>query len=304
MLKGYYVQIPPTLAEVLADIGGTDPEADFDVIVDAACSAFFSFYNPQKITAVVAQNLEKFILNYFITRRIGSGNVRKWKQYFRNKWCAIMPYYERLLDTQENEDSYFENPILNVDIHKGETGSGTRDTDTDRTRNNTLNHAGEGTHNTDESGTKTHTGSSTESSNSTEINRFSDTPQGDSGDIWERTASGGVNLTDLYLTDIRGITDAASRSGSDSATDNTTLDRDETMTDSFTDTGEETENTTVDEETTTKKDSDDLGYSGQSPVELMMKYRESFMRVYEDIAQELEPVFYNLVEVDDLVDFV
>lgn len=296
MIKDYHVNIPPTLAEVLADIGGKDPAVDFDEIVNAAFASFFSFYTPKRISGTLAADLEKFILNYFIMRRVGSGNVRKWRQIFRNRWAAIIPYYERLLETEENEKSYFENPMVNVDIHRGEVGAGTRDTDTDRDRTANAN----GTHNTDETATKTHSGNFSESSSSNEVNRFSDTPQGDSSDIWEVDGQGHVSLTDIYLTDIRGITDSGTRNGSDGSTDTTVTDRDETTTDTAT----EAETIAVDEKTTHTTDNDDLGYTGSSPSKLMEEYRETFLRLYEDIARELEPCFYNLVEVDDLIDFV
>lgn len=296
MIKDYHVNIPPTLAEVLADIGGKDPGADFDEIVNAAFSSFFSFYTPKRISGTLAADLEKFILNYFIMRRVGSGNVRKWRQMFRNRWSAIIPYYERLLETEENEKSYFADPMLNVDIHRGEVGSGTRDTDTDRKRTGTAN----GTHTTDETATKTHSGNFSENSSSNEVNRFSDTPQGDSSDIWETDGHGHVSLTDIYLTDIRGITDSGNRTGTDGSTDTTVTDRDEATTDRTT----EDETIKVDEDTTHKTDNDDLGYTGSSPSKLMEEYRETFLRLYEDIARELEPCFYNLVEVEDLIDFV
>ena len=116
MIKGYFVEIPPTLAEVLADIGKVSEEDDFDVIVNSAYEEFFKFYTPRVITSDIAEDLEKFVLHFFIMRRVGSGNIRKWRQLFRNKWNSIIPYYERLLDTQENESHYFSNPILNVDV--------------------------------------------------------------------------------------------------------------------------------------------------------------------------------------------
>lgn len=295
-VKDYFVNIPPTLAEVLADIGGKSPDDDFDEIVDAAVGTFFSFYVPRRITLAAAADLEKFVLNYFIMRRVGSGNVKKFRQIFRNKWSAIMPYYERLLETELNESDYFSDPMVNVDIHRGEVGTGTRNTDTDRERNTTAN----GSRDVDETVAKTHSGNFSETSGSTEVNRYSDTPQGDSSDIWEVDGQGRPALSDIYLTDIRGITESANRSGTDGYTDNTTTDRGETSTD----TGQETETIDVDETTGHTTTGDDLGYTGTSPSKLMEEYRETFLRIYEDIVGELEPCFYNLVEVDDLIDFV
>lgn len=292
IIKGYDVMIPPTLSEVLAEIGNTSEEAEFQTIIDNAVTAFFSFYTPQKITSACAVDLEKFILNYFIMRRVGSGNIKKFRQIFKNRWLTIIPYYERVLETQEKESDYFTNPIMTANIGTDTEAEGTVDTTEDTTR------AADTTFDT--SRQNTHSGSWTENGSSTEINRYSDTPQGDSSDIWETyTDSQGVvhvRLTDVYLTDIRGITNSYSKSGSDSSTDNMTgqdvTDFDETI------------NKVTDTDTTHKQSVDKKGYDGVSPAELLMKYRESFLRIYEDIAAELEQCFYNLVEVDDLINFV
>lgn len=304
MLKGYYTQIPPTLAEVLAEIGNVSADEDFDTIVNAAVSTFFSFYSPEKLTTAQALKLEKFILNFFIMRRISSGNVKKWRQIFRNRWNQIIPFYERLIETQENESDYVNNPIRNIDTQREEIGTGTKTSDTDRDRSSTLQHTGEGTHTTDETGQKNHTGSFSENSSSTEINRYSDTPQGDSSDIWEVDGQGNPALTNIYLTDIRGITESSTRSGQDTAQESTTIDRDEATTDTYTDTGAENENTDYNEQTGHTTNNEDTGFSGVSPSRLLEEYRETFKRIYDDLCADLEPCFYGMVEVDDLIDFV
>ena len=292
IIKDYHVMIPPTLSEVLAEIGNTSEDAEFQTIIDNAVTAFFSFYTPQKITSACAIDLEKFILNYFIMRRVGSGNIKKFKHIFKNRWLTIIPYYERILETQEKESDYFSNPIMTANIGTDTEGEGTVDTTEDTTR------AADTTFDT--SRQNIHSGSWNENGSSTEINRYSDTPQGDSSDIWETyTDSQGVvhvRLNDVYLTDIRGITNSYSKSGSDSSTDNMTgqdvTDFDETI------------NKITDTDTTNKQSVTKQGYDGVSPAELMLKYRETFLRTYEDIAAELEQCFYNLVEVDDLINFV
>lgn len=304
MIKGYHVQIPPTLAEILADIGNVSADDDFDDIVNSAVTPFFAFYTPEKLTSAQALKLEKFILNFFIMRRISSGNVKKWKQIFRNRWNQIIPFYERLIETQENERDYVSNPIRNIDTQGEETGTGSKNADTDRDRTTTLQHEGEGAHNTDENETKNHTGSFSETSSSTEINRYSDTPQGDSSDIWEVDGQGNPSLTNIYLTDIRGITENTNRTGSDTSTDTTVLDRDETTTDSYTDNGTENETTDYNEVTGHTTNSTDSGFSGVSPSRLLEEYRETFKRIYDDLCADLEPCFYGMVEVDDLIDFV
>lgn len=352
MLKGYFVQIPPTLAEVLAEIGNKSADDDFDEIVNAAVDSFFSFWTPHYITGSFAKELEKYVLNFYIMRRVGSGNIRKWRQLFRNKWNSIMPYYERILETIEKENDYFSNPILTADIRRSEDESATLDETQDTIHNaDTVfdttrdeDYSGSGTHTTDddidktraitenlkhdETDSKTHSGNFAESGHSTEINRYLDTPQSVADRVWETDAQGHLKLSDYYLTDIRGITNDYEKSGTDAyneagtdnytetkntnQTDTETLDRDETSSETYekgitgrdkTDLDEIGKKVT-DQDTTHNSIVDRLGYDGYSPSDLMMRYRDTFTRTFDDIVIELAEVFYNLVEVDDLIDFV
>ena len=226
----FFNKIPEEFVDTLETFTSSSvSRTDYDGLVNASVTNFFSFYTPVKITAAMAADLEKFVLHYFILRRIGCGNRSKWVQMFRNKWRSIIPYYERLLETQENESNYFTDPIS--------TGKWRRE--------------GEGNDHANESGKET--------------NRFLDTPQGNASRIWESDGQGGVRLNDTYLTDIRGITDSRARTAGNDFWE-------------------------------TKS-----GYEGKSPVELMKEYRDSFMRIYEDIAAELEELFFSLAELEDFV---
>ena len=288
MLKSYFVQIPPLFSEVLAEVGNVSKDSEFDTIVDASVTPWFSFWSPHYITPQFAVILEKYILHYYIMRRCGSGNIKKFKQLFRNKWRSIMPYYERILETIEKENNYFENPILTANIHKEEDVAGTLDETQDTT------------HNADTDFTTTrntvHSDKWSESGHNTEINRYLDTPQSVADRVWETDAQGHLKLSDYYLTDIRGITNDYSKSGTDDYTNNVSGN-------DITDL-DETGQKVTDQDTTRLTKTDKLGYDGYSPVDLMMRYRDSFTRTFEDIAHEFEEVFYNLVEVDDLIDFV
>lgn len=166
-------KIPESLTDVLKTFASSSvSKTDYDALVNASYASFFSFYTPKIITSSMASDLEKFVLHFFILRRIGCGNRAKWLEMFRNKWRSIIPYYERLLETQENESNYFSNPITNNDVTR--TGS-----------NNKRGNA-----------------------NGSETNRYLDTPQGNASRIWETDGQGGLKLNDTYLTDIRGITNS------------------------------------------------------------------------------------------------
>lgn len=304
MIKGYWTNIPPLFSEVLADIGGVDPDSDFEDIVDASVTEFFRFWTPVYMTSTFATILEKFVLNYYIMRRCGSGNRKKFIQLFRNKWREIMPYYERILETIEKENDYFENPIITADIHKEEDVKGTLDetqdtthnADTDFTTNRELVHEG--------SDTKRHDETWSETGHSTEINRYLDTPQSVADRVWETDQQGNLKLSDYYLTDIRGITNDYSKSGAVNYTEAGTNEHtDDTTGHDITDL-DETGQKITDQDTTSLRKTDKLGYDGYSPADLLMRYRDTFTRTFEDIALELQECFYNLVEVDDLIDYV
>lgn len=326
MVKDYNVEIPPHLSDVLADLGGVSRESEYDTIINAGRSQLFNFSYP--VSTADKQGLEEFILNYYITRRISSGNVRKWRQYLKGKMLEIMPYYKQLLDSEKLE---FE-PLQNNDITTTDDAVGTLDqtndkrTDNDDSYSKSGEESGETTHdatvtgnaekNTTDNGSYNKSGN--ENTNTTEVNRFSDTPQGDSGRIWEIGAGGTPVLTDRYLTDIRGITNNGTRNwtenGSDTATgketnaDTTVTDEEgtsaRTWSEQGTDNRDIVEHETIDQDTTHKNTNVHQGVANQSKSSLLNEYRETFLRIYGMIAEELEPLFYNLVEIDDILDFV
>mgnify|MGYP006967194442 FL=1 len=201
MIKDYNVHIPPHLSDVLAELGNVSSDADFDTIINAGRTQLFNFTYP--VSNADKQALEEFILNYYITRRISSGNVKKWRQWLKGKMLEIMPYYKQLLDS---EKLTFE-PLQNNDITTTDTGSGTLDqtndkrTDNDDSYSKSGSEDGSNSRDYSENGSYTKTGS--ETGHTTEINRYSDTPQGDSSRIWEIDGQGHPSLTDIYLTDFK-----------------------------------------------------------------------------------------------------
>ena len=223
-------KIPEEFKDVLRSYATNLPaNYDYDTLVNSAYANFFSFYTPVKITSEVATDLEKFVLHYFILRRVGCGNRSKWVEMFRNKWRNIIPYYERILETTVNEANYIDDPITTSGYSRVGSNKGSAN------------------------------------ENSSETNRYLDTPQGNASHIWEINAQGQPVLNDTYLTDVRGITNSSSR----------------------TDKGSFNEKKT--------------GYDGKSPSELLQEYRDTFLKTYTDIVTDLDEVFFNMVELDDFV---
>lgn len=305
MIRDYYVPIPPHLFEVLQDISGSTSE-DFDTVIAAARSYLFNFTYP--VPSSDKQALEEFIMNRFILRRIGSGNVRKWRQMFKSKMLEIMPYYGRLL---ESEHLSFD-PLINNDITTTDDAADTLDTTRDKRTDNDYTYEKEGvTHNeheTDGTHADQYSKSGTESGNETELNRYMDTPQGNSSRVWETDGQGNIRLSDYYITDVRGITKNASRNWSESGSDSGTTHEEGTNDGTYSEEGNDSrdivEHETIDTDTTHTNENYRLGVAGVSKSNLLSEFRETFLRIYTDISGELEPLFYNLVEVDDILDFV
>lgn len=385
MIRDYYVPIPPHLFDVLQDISGSTSE-DFDVVIAAARSYLFNFTYP--VPSSDKQALEEFIMNRFILRRIGSGNVRKWRQMFKSKMVEIMPYYGRLLESEhlsfdplinnditttddaadtldttrdkrtDNDDTYSKSGTTHGEhetdgTHENEyekSGTNSKTTDKDGTTSGQYSKSGTTSKETENDGTKSgqYSKSGTESGNETELNRYMDTPQGDSSRVWETDGQGNIRLSDYYITDVRGITKNASRNWSESGTNSETthaegsengtssetgtesgtstedIQEDGTWTEEGADSGStheegtndgtwsETgtdnrdivEHETIDTDTTHTNENYRLGVAGVSKSNLLSEFRETFLRIYTDISEELEPLFYNLVEIDDILDFV
>lgn len=220
--------VPETFENVLKTYSTNLPvNYTYDDLVNAAYQSFFAFWTPSLISSTGANELEKYILHYFVLRRIGVTDVKKWTEIFRNKWRTIIPYYEKILETEEKESDYFSNPISTSDS----TRSG--------------------------SNSKSGSGANSQSTSSSELNKYLDTPQGS------------INSIDNYLTDVRQISDSGSSSGTNSNEEE----------------GEFEERKT--------------GYDGRSPAELLQTYRETFLRTFEAIADELNECFYNIVEFED-----
>ena len=83
-----------------------------------------------------------------------------------------------------------------------------------------------------------------------------------------------------------------------------TRDTDVTWTEAGSDQRDIIEHEVIDTDTTNTNENVKIGVAGSSKSKLVNEYRETFLRLYTDIAGELEPLFYNLVEVDDIIDFV
>lgn len=195
---------------------------DVDSIIEAAIPSIFSFDFP--IFDESYRNvLETKILRHYYTREIGLETYGLWKLKLQTKLNEIMPYYNKLYETELLKY----NPLYDVDLTTTNVGQKTGESvninQTDETRENTsTSKSNDELLNTSASSSKTdgtrsveneNTGASSGNSHSTTSGTkgttdvYSDTPQG---------ALTGV-LNNQYLTNARKIDETTS--GSTTAND-------------------------------------------------------------------------------------
>lgn len=226
-------------------------------IIAAARSKIFDFSYPL-FDAAYKSVIETKILRHFYTREIGAETVGLWKHFLCRKLNEIMPYYNKLYQSELLEF----NPFYDVDY----TREGSRE--------------GEDTN----TNTRTGTGKSTDSG--TERLNVKDEPKSDAWEYFSDTPQGGVNGLDSmeYLTNATHSTASGSGSNRD---DVTTFGKIVDTTSSDTENGRK--NTT--EEYLERVH----GKQGSTPYsELLQKYRETFLNIDMMIIEDLEPLFMGL----------
>ena len=252
-----------------------------DEVLDGARDSVFDFDFPifdESYRAV----LENKILKHYYTREIGAETVGLWKLWLNTRLNEIMPYYNKLY---ESELIKF-NPMYDVDLT----------TDYQKVDNGTNNKTGSYS----ESGNFSETGSITEDNDSSEsfstLNTKAD--KNDHWDYYSDTPQGGINgLADnTYLTNARHITDdtTGSTSGaSGTSSNNTDISKSSSKSGSDSKSGNTTDNATI------RNVEDYLHHvvgknGGISYSKLLAEFRDTFLNIDMMIIGELKDLFMNL----------
>lgn len=289
-----------------------------DDILETAAPLVFNFDFP-----IFDENyrlaLEKKILRHYYTREICEETVGLWKLRLCDRLNMIMPYYNKLYDSELRQF----NPFYDVDLtttHEGRSDGTSRNTQTqavvdnnsktvaiEDTTENTRTNNRELTVDQDTSGTfdADNHSTGTLNTNDSNWNLYSDTPQGDVTGITDKT----------YLTNATHITDVKDH-------DTTERDqRDESSTGSLNRTDTE-EQTVADEGTYTRdysetdarnisrntNDSGSFGNtdayvrhvtgksSGASYSKLLKDFRDTFLNIDKRVIDDLGDLFFGLWE--------
>lgn len=292
------------ICEVAAGLSESKGYNSVEEIISKAIPSIFNFSFPifdESYRSV----LETKILKHFYTREIGFETVGIWKLKLNTKLNEIMPYYNKLY----NSELLKFNPFYDVDLtrkHKIE-GNGKKDSDTTNTSsvsnietvNEKNNRTNTNTSKSEGTGTNENTETRTDDKNKSSdfVEKYSDTPQGGLTGLQE----------DKYLTN------ATMRSNNENETDNGNVKNNGNSSSNvnINDNGEENENKKLERVGSVNSDSNNIvttmltntedyletvvGKQGtNSYSKLLLEYRETFLNIDVLVISELENLFMQL----------
>lgn len=222
-------------------------------IIDKSWRSIFDFEFPiydEEYRSVLC----KKILRHYYTREIGFETVGLWKLKLSTKMQEIMPYYNKLYETELIKF----NPLYDADYTK----EGNSEDAGENQRRGIENRSGTGNSARNTSIDKT--------ANGTTWNVYSDTPQGALTNVANET----------YLTDARKITD--NRTGRDTIGEDITTRNNENNTN--------TENGNFNN---TREYVDHVfgKFPGKSNAQMIMEFRDSLLNIDMQIIAELNKLF-------------
>ena len=294
--RASYTMDVRTICETYAEVESPawSDQTNVDTIIDSAIPKVFNFFFPI-FSEDYRKTLEHHILQHFYTREIAFQTVGRWKLGLQQKLNDIMPYYNKLYESQELDVD----PFNNIDVTETSESSGNTTSKNNTTRNGTsvttgsseTNDTADGTSGTETNGTTTTNNSQETTSSHTDA--FSDTPQG--------TLSNVDNLT--YLTEYRkiGENNNVTDTGEQTTTGNADVTtHDETNSNTKTNSQTETDST----ETASGETTNSGNYTktikgkntGTSYSELITAYRETFLNIDMMIIEELEELFLQIYD--------
>ena len=238
--------------------------------------------------------LERKILKHYYTREICAETVGLWKHFLSTRLNEIMPYYNKLY---QSELLSF-NPFYDVDLTKDHTQTGKSDTAHERNDNET-----ESSTRTDNL-TRTDNAKTTSQDSGSQGESGSDINKNDHWDMYSDTPQGAITnvRNESYLTNARHIVD----DGSGSTHSNTTtfgkkvvVDDTGTQTNTGTQKNDGTKAFTSEYTTGINSTEQYLEHvkgktPGASYSKLLSEYRETFLNIDMMIIEDLSDLFFNL----------
>lgn len=266
----------------------------------------------------------KKILKHYYLREICSETVGIWKLWLNTRLEEIMPYYNKLYESELIKFNPLHNTNLTRTKHRTQddtieaenkmtsAGKDTEDTDVTTTDNSsTQNRTTEtGTITDTKSGTTTNSGTSSSSDSGTTSdsgrNLYSDTPQGSVSGLDNNTYLTNATIDSRSGSSSNNSQGSTSNTETVSMTNNNEADRtNETNIDYIDNATSNTDrevnrtyNRTEDNDKTINTIEDYLedlvGNSGENNSVMMLKYRETFLNIDMQIINEFSDLFFGL----------
>lgn len=259
------------ICEAAAGLSESEGANKVGDIIAAARTKIFDFDYPI-FDPLYKPVLETKILRHYYTREIGSETVGLWKLWLEDTMNLIMPYYNKLY----NSELLNFNPLYDVDL--------------------TIDHSKEGsgensrTEGVDETKTGTFTGRNVEDrqdSGTTDANNwslYSDTPQGGINGLIDDDDP----LTENnYLTNATRDIEHGTQSNTGNTTTNTTNSTNDTIGRDTTESGNYTNTEDYLEHVRGKR-------GGITYAKMLMEYRDTFLNIDKMIINDLKELFLNL----------
>lgn len=284
----YYTTDVRTICE--ASLGLTEHVGfdGVDELLTRSAPLIFSFDYPMYDEAY-RLTLQKKILRHYFTREIGEETVGLWKLRLCEKLNLIMPYYNQLYRT-----TLFEfNPLYDVDLTTEHSGSGTSkkaEMSNEKNKNNvTEGGSNTRTQNKEISGMENERNKVHSSGTDSNVNRFSDTPQGAITDL-----AANRYLTTATLDDGSNTQDSETKR---SSVNNGAEKTNETLAFGKTENGNSDRARIGHENITNTEDYTNhvMGTNGnRTYVSKIMEFRKSLLNIDAMIIEELGELFFGL----------
>lgn len=296
------------ICEYYAGLDKSVGGAKVDDVIDKSLSGVFDFDFPifdEKYRKV----LEKKILKHYYTREIGLETVGLWKLKLNTKLNEIMPYYNKLYNSELLDFNPFYNINRTTKSDRNFKGNENKsETLTENIKNkgtndytNTTNRTGTSVEALGEKNKQTYdiTDSGNNSKQSNSKDRYSDTPQGSLTNIENNAYLTNARIVDNQEsgTDTNKKTGSTLDEKSGENTTNTTLVNTDTMKQAMTNDTDKT-NSTVDEKIINNLDDYLENVSGKEGTEtyseMLIKYRNTFLNIDMQVISDLEELFMQI----------
>lgn len=296
------------ICEYYAGLDKSVGGAKVDDVIDKSLSGIFDFDFPifdEKYRNV----LEKKILKHYYTREIGLETVGLWKLKLNTKLNEIMPYYNKLYNSELLDFNPFYNINRTTKSDRNFKGNENKsETLTENIKNkgtndytNTTNRTGTSVEALGEKNKQTYdiTDSGNNSKQSNSKDRYSDTPQGSLTNIENNAYLTNARIVDNQEsgTDTNKKTGSTLDEKSGENTTNTTLVNTDTMKQAMTNDTDKT-NSTVDEKIINNLDDYLENVSGKEGTEtyseMLIKYRNTFLNIDMQVISDLEELFMQI----------